>query len=134
MSSIAPMVSLPLAETVTIQHRTVSGTDAYGDQVWEIASEETVNAAVVPRVPASASASSGLPRISQPGSFAEDIEGVWEVAYGYTLYMAAGPSVLLTDYIVVRGAQMSVDMPPAVWQSPFSGAGGLEINVSRING
>jgi hypothetical protein len=123
-----PLVNFPAGETVTIKHLGVTGQDAYGVDIYGVTSQDDVVAAVAPRV------LNWPPRVTRPGGFAEDLEGAYEVAYGYQIFLPAGTAIALTDHVVVRGEEMQIDVIPAVWTSPLTGAGAVQVNVSRIDG
>lgn len=123
------VVNFPGGETVTIIHRGVTGTDGYGSDVYGITSQVEVMAAVAPRV------LNWPPRVTHPGGFAEDLEGAFEVAYGYQVFLPSGTVIADTDHVIVRGVEMQIDVVPTVWTSPLTGSEGpVQVNLSRIDG
>lgn len=108
-SAVAP----PGGETVTLLRRTISGTDAYGNDRYT-----TVEVAIAGCAVTFVSSS------EQPGAVADSIAVV----------MPPGTDVRPVDRLRVRGLVYQVDGQPITERNPMTGVeAGVRVNASRIH-
>ena len=100
----APPQSGPLLGGVTVMLRSssVTGVDAFGNDVRAVTSTEVGGCAFV------------------PGGTAENIQGTIQVTADAELYMPSGTVVTPEDQITYMGVTYKVMGAPASWTSPFT--------------
>ena len=100
----APPQPGPLLGGVTVMLRSssVTGVDAFGNDVRAVTSTEVGGCAFV------------------PGGTAENIQGTIQVTADAELYMPSGTAVTPEDQIVYRGVTYRVMGAPSTWTSPFT--------------
>lgn len=116
------------AQTVTIHHQGVTGTDRYGNDVYGVLSSEDVPAVLVPLL------LKRPPRATRPGGFSEDLEGEMVIASGLTMFPPAGTSIKVTDRVLINGEEWLVDGEPGTLTSPFTGIAILQVELNRVTG
>ena len=74
------------------------------------------------------------PRVVR-GSYAEDRQGAFIVAAGFTVFLPSGTTIGVADKMVIDGETWLVSAVAADWRSPFTGvAGGVQVEINRITG
>ena len=130
MTSPALTSNRPGGKTVLINTRRVTGQDQIGNDVYETVESRPVQAILVPLQMKLA------PRASRGGSGAEELQGEFVIAAGYTaFFFPPAPVVTAIDEIVIDGESWRVAGVPGNWQSPFTGvAGPLQVELVRVTG
>jgi hypothetical protein len=129
MSMPALARNWPGGKTVTIQTRQVTGQDVLGNDQYEVVRSVQVNAILAPLEMKLA------PRATRGASFAEELQGQFIVAAGYTCFLPPGTVVTVTDEIIIDGEPWRVSGVPGNFQSPFTGvAGVLQVELIRLTG
>jgi len=107
----------------------VTGQDGLGNDVYGVTDTLQADAILQPLQMKLA------PRATRGASFAEEVEGQFIVAAGYTAFFAPGTPVGVTDQVVINGETWDVSGVPGNWQSPFTGAPGCcQVELIRISG
>jgi len=115
-------VIAPFTQQVTLVTRTVSGQDAYGNDVFTETST-VVDGCVV------------WPRDGNGTSGNEQVQGKDMVIVGLSLLLPAGTVVTATDRIVVNGLSYEVTGEPGHFSSPFTGLDpGVLVGLTRVTG
>lgn len=115
-------------QTITIQHRGVTGTDVYGNDEYGTVSTEDARVILVPLL------LKRPPRATRPGGFGEDLEGEFTVATGYTMFAPAGTVIAVTDTVLIGAETWIVDGDPGTLTSPFTGIAMLQVELDRVTG
>lgn len=111
-------------EAVTIVRRTVSGQDAYGNDVYA-ETQIVVQGVALWLGSGTGGGKAGL----------EDIRGRDTVTIDLTAIMPPGTVVYATDRVLARGDLYEVVGTPVAWVSPLTGAdGGVEAALRRVTG
>lgn len=119
----------PGGKTVTILTRKITGQDALGNDQYTTVKSQDVQAVLAPLQMKLA------PRATRGGSFAEELQGEFIVAAGYTAFLPPGTVVTVEDQIIIDGEAWRVSGIPGNWQSPFTGvAGCLQVELVRVTG
>jgi len=110
-------VTFPLlADTVTLVGRTVSGQDAYGNDVYT-------------------EVQSTVPGVFAPGGSTEQVQGQDMVISQPTVYLPAGTDVTAVDAVIVGSVRYDVDGAPSDWRSPFTGwQAGVQVRLKSVTG
>lgn len=103
-------------ETVTLNSRTVSGQDDYGNDVY------TTEAVILPNVPVWPSAST------------EVTQGQDMVTSDLTAVLPSGTDVSAVDSVQVYGNTYEIVGEPGQYQNSFSGTSLIEIRLKRVTG
>ncbi len=104
------MVSLAYGQVVTVNKRRSTGDrNDYGDEVWNITSEDVPGCAI------------------SPGNTLGDNQGTTSALADVIVYMPIGTDIQLQDTIVLPtdGRTYWVNGVPQSWQSPFTGTNGV---------
>lgn len=110
------MVTWAFAQTVTLITRTVTGQDAYGNDIYGETST-TATAAF------------------NPGTSAEVVQGQDLVTIQPSLYLPPEVDPQPVDAVEVGGQRFEVDGDTNVWQSPFTGwQPGNVLKLRRVTG
>jgi len=111
----------PFGETVIRRRREQTGTDRYGNPVYQFV-ETTLDERAA----------------FDPGGSREPVEvGRDQTVTTPKLYFPASwPDLVESDRVVVRGKQFTVQGTPADWKGPFAGPaiGGLVVELQRLTG
>lgn len=104
---------------VVLKGRTVSGQDAFGNDVYSV-TEETTDG------------------IFAPGGSVEQVQGQDVVITQPTVYLRTGTSVAAVDAVTVGGLDYEVSGEPAAWPpNPFTGRQpefSVEVRLRRTTG
>jgi Phage head-tail joining protein len=113
-----PYPVLPYGQTVTLLHRTVTGQDEFGNDVYESTPETVGNVAV------------------QPGSHTERVGSFTDQATtSLQIFLPNGTDITYLDAIVWNGDTYEVTGEPALHVSPFSGhAGPIRVTATIVKG
>lgn len=115
--------------TVTIVTRAVTGQDALGNDQYGTVRQTQVQAILAPLEMKTA------PRATRGTSFAEELEGQFVVAAGYTAFFPPGTVITVADLVLIDGEPWRVSSVPANWGSPFTGvAGPCQTELIRVTG
>jgi Phage head-tail joining protein len=99
-----PYPVLPYGQTITILHRTVSGQDQFGNDVYKSTPETITGVAI------------------QPGSHTERVGSFTdEVTTSLQVFLPNSTSITYLDAIVWNGDTFEITGEPAIHESPFSG-------------
>lgn len=99
-----PDVVLPHGVTVTLRHRTVTGTDGRGNDVYGHTDEPISNCAV------------------RGGASTEIVQGTEEIASDVTVWFPDNTSVQATDQMILPDGNLyEIDGAPSQDQSPWTG-------------
>lgn len=110
-------MTFPFGQDVTLVRRTVSGRDAYGNDVF------TETQTAIPGCPV-------WPRSSTENVQAQDL-----TITGVAALLPAGTDVSAVDAVLIAGLKYEVDGEPAVFVSPFTNlAPGVQLNLKRVTG
>lgn len=104
-------------ETVTIKRHTEGSVDAHGNPTRTVTTI-VVNGVLV-----------GVGGVSEPIDPARDA-----VDSQLTLYFQPGTTIYEDDVFNLRGFDWQKDGSPQVWLTPFTGFGGVVVQVRRRNG
>jgi hypothetical protein len=119
----------PGGTPVTINTRQVTGQDALGNDQYTTVKSTQVNAVLAPLEMKLA------PRATRGASFAEELQGEWIVAAGYTCFLPPGTVIGVLDQVIIDGETWRVSARPANWQSPFTKvAGCVQVEINRVTG
>jgi hypothetical protein len=109
-------VIFPFGRDITLQVRTKTGTDAYGNDVFSTA----------PTVVKGAFA---------PGGSTEQVQGQNVLITQPTIYLQPGTDVSAVDAVDIDGDRFEVDGTPNDWINPFTGwSAGVEVRLRRVTG
>src|SRR5438105_976776 len=97
MTTLSLTSNWPGGKTVTIVRRGVTGQDALGNDIYGVTGQIQVAAVLVPEQMKLA------PRATRGGSFAEELQGEFIVAAGYTAYFPPGTVVTVADEVIIDG-------------------------------
>jgi hypothetical protein len=112
-----PYPVLPFGQTVTLLHRTVSGQDQFGNDVYASTPETVTNVAI------------------QPGSHTERTSFTDQVTTNLQVFLPSGTSIGYLDAIVWNGDTYEISGDPAIHISPFSGhAGPIRVTATIVKG
>jgi hypothetical protein len=110
------MVTWAYAQTVTLISRTVTGQDAYGNDVY-IETSTTVDGAY------------------SPGGSTELVQGQDLLTVQPTVYLPSNVAPQSVDAVLIDGLRFDVDGDTDVWRSPFTGwSPGNVIRLKRVTG
>lgn len=123
-----PFDNWGFTQTVTIHRQGVTGTDAYGDDVYGTIATVDVQAILVPLL------LKRPPRATRPGGFGEDLDQQFTVATGFTAFFPADTPLVVTDKVLINGMAWNVNGDPGVLTSPFSGISMIQVELDRITG
>jgi hypothetical protein len=113
-----PYPTLPYGQTVTLLHRTVTGQDQFGNDVYESTSETVNNVSIQPGS-----------HTERTGSFAD------QATTSLQMFLPWGTSIAYLDAIVWNGDTYEISGEPAAHQSPFSGhPGPLRVTATIVKG
>lgn len=104
-------------QTVTVERRTVSGTDSYGNNVYSFVKED-VDLCVV-----------------QPSASSEQLQFADQLTTGITVFFPPNTDLSYIDAIIVDGDVYEVQGTPNEWVSPFSGhVGPVQVQATKVTG
>lgn len=111
-------MNFPGGSTVVLLKRQKTGTDGYGNDVYE----------TVP-------VGEPLKGAFAPGGSAEYTSGMAQVVTQPTLYLAEVLDVTAIDALSIDGVVFEADGDPLVWRNPFTGwTGGTQIPLRKVTG
>lgn len=109
-------MTLEFGQLVTLLRRTVSGQDAFGNDVMAETSTVVLGAFA-------------------PGGSSEVTQGQDVVITQPTVYLPAGTAVTPADGVEIAGDRYEVDGSPNDWLNPFTGSQpGVEVRLRRVTG
>ena len=108
-------MTFPFGQSVSLVRRTVTGQDAFGNDVY-------------------AAVSTVVPGAFAPGGSTEQVQGQDVLITQPTVYLPPGTDVSAVDAIDVAGDRYEVDGSPNHWSNPFTGhAFGVEVRLKRVS-
>jgi hypothetical protein len=129
MSNPALTSNWPGGTLTVILTREVTGQDDLGNDVYGTVASTPANAILAPLQMKLA------PRATRGASFAEEVEGQFIVAAGYTAFYAPGTRITIVDQVMINEEIWDVSGVPGNYQSPFTGAPGcVQVELIKITG
>lgn len=98
-------MSFPMGQTITVIHKTLTGVDEYGNDIYDGPEVEVEGCAVSPAIPS------------------EDWQATSQVVADFTIHMPQGIVVNgpYDEIILPNGLRLAVVGIPREWTSPFTG-------------